>query len=113
MVCPLCEHVQEQGDSCDQCGMRLVADSPAPIQVEQFPDLEPTQVAPIGNIPILPLLRLERGREASTVDPRTRQADIDASEEEEVAARCPNCGLPGRLGGRCAPCGVRLMKVEL
>ncbi len=92
--------------------MRLVPESPAVIQVEEFSDLEPTRVAPSGEIPILPLSRMDRGREEGTFDAGAQQADIYLSDEEEIAPRCPNCGLPGRLGHRCIACGVPLARAE-
>jgi hypothetical protein len=44
MVCPLCEHVQEQGNSCDQCGIRLLREPAVPVAVVAFDGLEPTQL---------------------------------------------------------------------
>ncbi len=93
--------------------MRLAPESPEPIQVDQFADLEPTRLAPIGDVPILPLRRLERGRETPASDAGPQQADIYLSEAEEVQSRCANCGLLGRMGSRCIACGVPIVRVEL
>jgi len=112
MICPLCEHVQQSGDSCEECGRRLAPESVAPIEVDQVADLEPTRLAPIGQVPILPLPRLERGRETPDPVANPRPANVYRSGEEELEARCPNCGVLGRVGHRCAACGVPLSRVE-
>jgi methionyl-tRNA synthetase len=111
MVCPLCEHAQVQGDSCDECGMRLAPEAPAAIQVEELPELEATRVAPSGEVPIVPLVRLDRGREENAARAFPQRADTHLSDEEDIA-RCPSCGLPGRFGHRCNACGVPLTRAE-
>ncbi len=44
MVCPLCEHLQEQGNLCDVCGMRLALEPAAPVTAVAFTGLEPTRL---------------------------------------------------------------------
>jgi hypothetical protein len=51
MVCPLCEHVQEQGNSCDQCGIRLLPESTVPMAVVEFAGLEPTRLPQARAVP--------------------------------------------------------------
>ncbi len=112
MICPVCEQAQEQGDTCDNCGKQLAPKPPAPLTVEPIPELEPTRAPAVGSVPILPLRRLERGREPRDVDPASLQADIYLSEDEELHDVCPNCATPGRPGLRCAACGVLLPRAE-
>ena len=92
--------------------MRLAPESVAPIDVDQVAGLEPTRLAPIGEVPILPLQRLERGRETPDPVANPRPANVYLSEEEELEARCLNCGVLGRAGHRCADCGVPISRVE-
>ncbi len=110
MVCPLCEHEQEGGDSCEQCGRPWAPQAVPPVADEPCEGLELTGM-PVGeDAPIVPLPRLDRGREeAPPAAPSSPQnIEIDLTEEEEVRSRCPNCGLLGSSGARCAACGVLL-----
>ncbi len=110
MVCPLCEHEQEAGDSCDRCGRPWAPQSALPAADEVCEGLELTQMPAGPDAPIVPLLRLERGREeAPSAGPSSPdRIEINLTNEEEVHSRCPNCGLMGKSSGRCAACGVRL-----
>jgi len=45
ILCPVCEHPQEQGDECDNCGKKLVARPEATVATAPIPELEATQVA--------------------------------------------------------------------
>jgi len=110
MVCPLCEHEQEAGDSCDRCGRPWAPQSAPPVADEPCEGLELTQMPPGPAAPIVALPQLERGREeAPTAGPSSpARVAIDLTDEEELIARCPNCGLMGSSSRRCYECGVRL-----
>ena len=110
MVCPLCEHEQEAGDSCDRCGRPWVPQSSPPARDEPLEGLELTLMPARPDAPIVSLPQLERGREEAPpagLSSPVRVA-IDLTDEEELLARCPNCGLMGSSSGRCFECGVRL-----
>jgi hypothetical protein len=110
MVCPLCEHEQEAGDSCHRCGLRWAPQAAPPAADERCEGLEQNQVPAGPDAPIVPLPRLERGREeAPPAGPGSPgRVAIDLTGEEELLSRCPNCGLMGSSSGRCLECGVRL-----
>jgi hypothetical protein len=105
MVCPLCEHVQDDGKECEECGIRLEPASAAAVEVPLLAQLEPTRLPAVERLPILPLLNLERGREPAAPGRGPQKADIYLSDEERVQPRCPNCALPGKAGSRCVACG--------
>lgn len=107
MVCPICEHAQDEGDACEECGWRW-APEPAAFDAEACEGLEVTRLPPPGDVPILPLARLDRGRGESPPAPEPTES-ISLSDEEAMTSRCPNCGLIGRSGGRCNACGVPLL----
>ena len=110
MVCPLCEHEQEAGDSCDRCGRPWAPQSAPAVADEVCEGLELTQMPPGPAAPMVTLPQLERGREeAPPVAPRSSgRVAIALTAEEEMKSRCPNCGLMGSSSGRCLECGVRL-----
>ena len=110
MVCPLCEHEQEGGDSCEQCGRPWAPQAAPPAADEPCEGLELTQVPAGEDGLIVPLPLLDRGREdAPPAGPSSPEnIEIDLTEEEEESSRCPNCGLLGSSSGRCAACGVPL-----
>ena len=110
MVCPLCEHEQAGGDSCDRCGRPWAPLSAPPVADERCEGLELNQMPAPPGAPIIPLPQLERGREEAppAVPSSPNRIAIDLMEEDEVRSRCPNCGLLGGSSGRCAACGVRL-----
>jgi len=86
-VCPLCEHVQEQGDECDNCGKPLAAPTPA------------------REVKVPQLRGLEQGREASAPPaPLPAPPVAEAAEDERI--RCPNCGVRSLIAPRCPACGV-------
>lgn len=107
MICPLCEHVQDAGDSCDVCGQRW--SSPAPIAVadETVDGLELTRMQTIEPVSVVPLARLERGREPTAAAPRAEES-ISLTADDDVGSRCANCGLLNKLRERCGACGVPL-----
>jgi ribosomal protein L32 len=60
IVCPLCEHSQETGDTCDVCGKRLTFEPPTSAQYPPIPDLEVTTLAgAAAGIPFAPMPDLE------------------------------------------------------
>jgi hypothetical protein len=138
IVCPVCEHPQDQGSECDVCGKRLVAGiSPSDLAIPAVVGLEPTLYLPADAVEermpdLEPTLR--GSGDASFADDRTpdleatRAAPVDveaspAPDLERTAAGIPDdaptllpevvlcryCRTPAAPGERiCARCGVRL-----
>lgn len=102
-VCPLCEHVQEQGDECDNCGKPLASPGAPLPQSEALPDLEPTRGLEVLELKVPPLRGLEQGREPGAPLAPLPPAPEAASDE---LITCPNCGVPSRIALRCRACGV-------
>jgi hypothetical protein len=138
IVCPVCEHPQEQGFECDVCGKRLVPGvSPADLAIPVVEGLEPTLQSPVDareeRVPDLePTLR-DAGDAMFADDPTpdleaTSAAPVDvvadlAPDIERTDAGIPDdaptpmpefvtcryCRTPAQPGERlCARCGVRL-----
>lgn len=65
IVCPVCEHPQDKGDTCDVCGKRLVVAAPTSEQYPTLPELEATAIVarnavgpPVTMMPELDLHRV-------------------------------------------------------
>src|SRR5262249_18979056 len=98
MVCPLCEHEQQVADACERWGLPWAPQSAPPTADEPCEGLELTQMPARPDAPIVSMPQLERGREqALPAGPSSpARVSIDLTDEEELLARCPNCGLMGR-----------------
>lgn len=103
-ICPLCEHVQEQGDECENCGRPFAASASVPEFVEPLPDLELTREPEVGEVRVLPLPQMDPGRELSE-GPRARPS-AGTAREGEGRLRCANCGALSRVAARCSSCGA-------
>lgn len=140
-VCPVCEHPQAQGDTCDNCGKQLVAMRAVAAPVSALPELEVTthssagnvvserveglevtQVGAVGNVPVERLPDWERTDIAARdlrVQPE-KIADLDLGREESLGERtqlpsaiaCRYCGNQQDEGLLCNKCGMRLPKVR-
>lgn len=119
-VCPLCEHTQEQGNTCDQCGKLLFAERGSDVGSELVPGLEPTQVASSDlSVPgdeVLDLMptRLASGGEGLPLEPvdgleATRRDDAGPVTAEAVSDL--DRGREGEDGpGAATPVGPRVCR---
>jgi hypothetical protein len=136
-VCPVCEHAQERGDTCEVCGKHLqgagVVADPTPrlegleptrldaateVDAGPIPDLEPTVLAPV---PALGIEDAAGWMERTAMDPvaavaveaievdRTPEADRLPPTDWFAAPICRYCRAQSALGDVfCAGCGMKL-----
>lgn len=136
IVCPVCEHRQEQGAECEVCGKKLLHGADAVPYVPPVEGLELTGHAPVdAGSERMGELEATRFGDAGEVDfeltpgiEETRAAPVDVSVEpvadvERTEAGIPGdaptvlpafvtcryCRTPGMPGERiCSRCGMRL-----
>jgi hypothetical protein len=70
-ACPVCEHSQAAGDTCEVCGWRLAGAPAAAAEAAATPmaDLESTRLAPTPDAPVALLGELEPTRVAAAETP--------------------------------------------
>lgn len=141
IVCPVCEHPQAQGTSCDNCGKQLVAAQPvavvaapmaeleltqhadgAPaIPVQTMADLEVTRLRTGPDLPAQAFAELERHQTAPVAAlPLEAVPELDRGREQDDGVRtaapvgavpCRYCRHVQASGLFCDSCGMRLPKV--
>lgn len=129
ITCPLCEHQQELGFECEQCGKDLgtLADlGPPPtrdeplegletheavgdVAAEILPEIEPTAHGSVGEVTVEPMIDLTVDRAVDT-EPRTPLAQGSVScrychHVQPAQLLCERCGmsLPRLAGTVAAP----------
>jgi len=137
-TCPVCEHSQAQGATCDVCGRQLAQSIEAPVTVQALPELEQTGFAPTGDpghaadladleatriasgpdLPVERVAELEATRAAPTDAPAAELlADMEPSRIAPEGARtaaptgavaCRYCKIVQLTGLLCDNCGMRL-----
>lgn len=117
IVCPVCEHQQAHGESCDNCGKQLVAPRPINIASAPLPGLETTAI-PGGNANVVdaPLPELEPHHVGAVAAPaealagmeRTRVADDPTRTPVRAVHACRYCGNTQRQAGICERCGMKI-----
>ncbi len=116
-VCPVCEHQQAQGESCDNCGKQLVPPRPINIANEQLPELETTSI-PGGNANVLDsqIPDLEPHHVAAVAAPAEVLPEMERTQvfqdptRTPVAAShtCRYCGNAQQQAGMCERCGMKI-----
>lgn len=91
IVCPVCEHPQVQGDTCDVCGKRLVSAPPTSQEYPTLPELEQTAAAAVGNVAValMPDLEVHHAPEVNVVDERMVELDPTTVQGVDAAASVP------------------------
>jgi hypothetical protein len=110
-ICPLCEHVQEQGDECDNCGRLLTHDSKVGEAKVDPPPLgfDPGREAALPSAPSeAPLQGFDAGREASVPLTALPSPPSEAPPEEGTSIRCFNCGVRFLFAPHCPTCGLAI-----
>jgi hypothetical protein len=142
VVCPLCEHTQEDGAECQVCGRRLPEAPELAAPVPTMPELEPTLAPPAADLPADRMADLEvtshepvgasdaalipdlEPSAAAPVDVDSALIpDLDTGLEGLPADEptpypavvvCRYCRTEAQLGERiCARCGMRLPTIAL
>lgn len=117
IVCPVCEHQQATGESCDNCGKQLVAPRPINVTDAQLPELETTAI-PGGNANVLDakLPDLELHHASAVAAPAEVLAELERTRVVDDASRtpipsahtCRYCGNSQRQAGICDRCGMKI-----
>ncbi len=109
-ICPLCEHVQEQGDECDNCGRPLTPESKVgEVKVDPPMGFDPGREAALPSAPSgAPPQGFDPGREASIPLAALPSAPSEALPEEGTLVRCFNCGVRFLFAPHCPSCGLAI-----
>src|SRR5690242_7723239 len=98
IVCPVCEHPQNTGDTCDVCGMQLVAAAKVAEQIQVLPELEQTAVvasnAVAPPVAMMPELEVHRVGEVKVADERFAELESTAIAGASAAAAAPIEAVP-------------------
>ena len=141
-TCPLCEHVQENGEVCEVCGRQLVEvtaptvnaapmagleqtrwEEPFPEDADPIPDLELTMRPAAGAVPETPMADIEAtslpgiGGEVApeTLDGMDLGRAADDGERVPLnlgAVTCRYCKNVQAEGAFCERCGMRLDRMR-
>jgi hypothetical protein len=143
IVCPLCEHPQAQGTTCEQCGQQwgtpasavpaappipelestAWSTEPVPVGVERMPELELTAFRPTGAASSESVPDLERTRaepvQAAPAEP-VPHMETGRAEDDGVRTAAPGdsltcryCRTVQRAQALCERCGMRLPRVSV
>ncbi len=107
ILCPLCEHPQEAGDTCDNCGKQLSAPRPTAVATAPLAELEQTEL-PAARAPVAvsALAELEQTRAGRVEVPVQALPEVERTGAAPVQAP-PVQPLPELDLGRAADDGVR------
>jgi len=136
IVCPVCEHPQDQGTTCDVCGRELVVSAPVAVPLATLPELEQTRADPSAvRVPVELMVELDAHRSgdvAIVADPvaelertalpdsgavpaaelpemeRTHFADDGQRTALPTLRTCRYCRNVQASGLVCDKCGLRL-----
>ncbi len=132
VVCPLCEHPQELGDTCEECGRALGGLGAAPLPTPALEGLERTQLEGGADMPLgEPMPELSSHRAAGvfisepTAVPGFEPTELLGGQGEQPTPRvaagspavpqamvsCRYCGQPQGDGPLCERCGMQLPRL--
>ncbi len=115
IVCPVCEHPQDQGAECEVCGKRLAhGPTAADLAIPPVDGLEPTLHAPSVAAAEDRIAELEPTRHAAAVDlpdvmpdfEATRAAPVDVDVESTPDLEPTSEGIPGDAPTALPPIAV-------
>src|SRR4051794_602733 len=107
IVCPLCEHSQAEGDTCDGCGRVLISRAAAPVPTAPLPELEQTALrggaAPVV-VSAMPELEMTRAAAVQVPDESFAEVERTRADSTPDVASSPIADLER---GRTEDDGVR------
>jgi hypothetical protein len=85
IVCPICEHTQAQGDSCEVCGKVLAVRAVEEIPILELDGLEQTRMEAAGPAPVAPLPDIELTAQGSGPElPGMAFPDLERTQQPPV-----------------------------